>query len=85
MLEQEKFYETRSLQIAAFLFTRPEVKLAGFNKRDLRNIFFQFTPFHEAEKLEDLYYLNQVSCSPKEIMDAFSTLKEKVFQIQRNV
>ncbi len=79
-----KQYETRSLQLAAFLFTRTEVKLVDFNKRDPKNIFFVFSPFEEAEKLEDAYFMDSILVSPKKLMDAFTALKEKVFQIQRN-
>lgn len=81
----DKVYSTRSLQIAAFLFTQAEkgVKLIGFDKSDLRNIHFQFTPFEACEQLENDYLFKAVQVFPKDLMEAHSLLKEKVFQIQR--
>ena len=84
MTKEDKF-STRSLQIAAFLFTRREdgVELLGFDETDVRNIHFEFTPAEKCIELEDKYLFNKIDCKPRILMDSFNVLKEKVFQIQR--
>jgi len=84
---EERIYSTRSLQIASFLFSRPDeegVKLVGFDDADTRNIMFQFTPYEKCLKLNDNYLMDKVDCKPRKIMEAHATLKEKVFMIQRS-
>lgn len=84
--EEEKIYSTRSLPLAAFLFTRnseDEVKLVGFDDKDLKNIHFQFKPFLKCVELNREYLFGNAVCNPKAIMDAYGTLKEQVFQLQR--
>jgi hypothetical protein len=81
----DKVYSTRSLQIASFLFTQTEkgIKLVGFDQSDLRNIHFQFTPVELCEQLENDYLFKNAMVYPKDLMEAHSLLKEKVFQLQR--
>lgn len=84
---KDRIYSTRSLQVAAFLFSRPEsdgVKLVGFNSEDTRNIMFEFKPFDKCADLNDDYLMDNVDCKPRKIMEAHATLKEKVFMIQRS-
>ncbi len=83
----DNIYETRSLQIAAFLFTQGElgVKLVGYNQKDPRNIYFQFEPKDKASELEDAYLMDKIDVKPRTLFEAFGTLKEKVFHIQRSV
>lgn len=83
---EQKIYSTRSLQVAAFLFSRPEVdgvNLVGFDDADVRNIMFEFTPYDKCVELNDAYLMDKVECRPRKIMEAHATLKEKVFMIQR--
>lgn len=86
-MTKEDSFSTRSLQIAAFLFTRREddgIELIGFDERDTRNIHFLFSPKDKCIELEEKYLFNKIDCKPRILMDAFHILKEKVFQIQRN-
>ena len=83
---EEKLYRTRSLPVAAFLFTRSRedgVKLVGFDDKDLKNIHFQFKPFEKCVELNNEYLFGDLACKPKSLMDAYGTLKEQVFQLQR--
>lgn len=84
----EKIYTTRSLQVASFLFSRPEIEgisLVGFDESDPRSILFKFTPFNDCVILNDKYLMNNIECNPKKIMEAHATLKEKIFSIQRSL
>lgn len=81
----EKIYTTRALPIAAFLFTQAEkgVELVGFDTTDMRNIHFKFQPYDLCMQLEDDYLFKKMQVFPKDLMEAHSMLKEKVFQLQR--
>lgn len=84
MENSENIYETRSLQIAAFLFIQEGVKLIGFNEKDPNNIYFQFEPKAKASELEDSYLMDTVEVKPRKYAEALGILKEKVFRIQRS-
>ena len=80
----DKIFNTRSLQIASFLFTQEDVRLIGFDEVDPKNIYFQFEPYEKCQELENAYLFGTIKVEPKKLMDALGTLKEKVFQIQRS-
>ena len=79
----EKVFRTRSLQTAAFIYIQEDVQLLNFDESDPRNIHFEFTPEEKAKEYESAYIMNTMTCNPKKLMEAFNTLKEKVFQIKR--
>lgn len=83
-MKDNKQFKTRLLQLAAFLYIKEDIKLVDFDKSNPRNIYFVFEPLGVAEKYEEEYLTYKASCNPKKLMDAFSILREKIFQIQRS-
>jgi len=78
-------YQTKSLAIAAFLYSKPEeVKLEGVDKEDVNNIFFRFTPEENVQKLVDNYYTAVGdNGNIKRYVEAEKSLKDLIFEIKR--
>lgn len=77
-------YKTKSLLIASFLYSHPEIKLDGVDKTDIDNIYFSFSPDKDAEKIVDSYYTDQDdNINAKKHDESQKNLKDMIFEIRR--
>jgi len=77
-------YQTKSLPLASFLYSKTEVNLIDVDKKDTNNIFFQFEPEDVVEKLVDNYYTAVGdNGNIKRYVEAQKSLKDLIFEIKR--
>lgn len=77
----KKFYSTRHLNIAAFLYAS---RLELFDVDNLNgDFFFKFRPYDKAEKLVEDYYLGSASINPRELFDRLRDLKDLIFSSEQ--
>jgi hypothetical protein len=77
-------YQTKSLAIAAYLYSKSEITMDGVNKSDPDNILFIFSPDKIAEQLVDNYYTaNGDNGNIKRYVEAEKSLKDLIFEIKR--
>jgi len=77
-------YKTKSLLIASFLYANKDIQLDGIDKTDTNNIFFNFSPEKDAEKLVNEYYTDQENnCNAKILFESQKNLKDLIFEAKR--
>lgn len=78
-------YKTNSLQVAAYLYTKKDLKFKGINKDDPQKISFLFESQELAEDYTNEYFGGNAACNPLELFQNLKTLKDMVFEVKRNV
>jgi len=75
-------YTTKSLYLAACLYSYPKVEFVGTQNSDTSNIVFVFKPKKEAEKFIDDYYTGKAVGNLRDTLEGYKTLKDLVFEIK---
>lgn len=79
MIQDNKYYKTKSLIIGAYLQATKKVKFAGINKANPREAIFLFENPKLCESLVNDYWLDKALVSPKELNNKLSELKDLIF------
>lgn len=80
----ENKYSTKSLVIASYLYTIPEVKFIGTDNQDSKNIRFKFEPRDVAEETVNNFYTGKPMGNIREVFDAYQTLKDLLFEVKNS-
>jgi len=76
---EKKYYRTRDLSLAAFLYSVKDLSLFGTEKEG-RQVYFIFTPPDEAEELTRLYWANKApSIQPRLLFQSLRSMKDLIF------
>lgn len=79
MKTENRYYQTRSLILAAYLQTTKKVLFAGINKTNPREAVFLFELPELCETLVNDYWLDRAVVNPKELNNKLSELKDLIF------
>jgi len=81
-MEIKKYYRTRDLSEASFLYACRK-KLIQLDNDDGR-IWFMFNDVDSCQKLADSFWRREASINAKEFADAIRTLKDMIFSRLRS-
>ncbi|MCL5125317.1 MAG: DUF5659 domain-containing protein [Deltaproteobacteria bacterium] len=76
---ENRYYQTRSLILAAYLQTTKKVAFAGINKTNPKEAIFLFDDPEMCESLVQNYWLDRAVVNPKELNNKLSELKDLIF------
>jgi len=71
-------YNTKNLNLAAYLSCYKEIQFTGATKIS-NEFFFKFTPKNKAEELVNQYFAGNASINPRELFARLHDLKDLIF------
>lgn len=78
------FFRTKDLPLAAYLFVnQPRIRFEGVAEADTRSFWFLFSPLNKAAALADAYFMGHGQVNPQAFASAQRSLKDIVFQKER--
>ena len=75
-------YVTKSLSLAAYLYSTKGISFLGTGRSGNGNVYFQFKPKAKAEKLIADYYMGKAIGNIRDVFESYKTLKDLIFEIK---
>lgn len=76
-------YSTKSLFLASYLYSVPDIEFIGSGRSENGNVYFNFSPKETVEKLVDSYYTDKVfNCNARALAESYKTLKDLIFEVK---
>ena len=80
---QSPIFQTSSLQLAAYLYSRNNLSFSGASSTG-EQVSFNFMPYSTAQTETEAYYSGHGQANPLVLFQNYQTLKEMLFEVKRN-